>query len=700
MHTATPTDQRAALENSRRLALLYGATIFLSAFLLFQVQPIIGKQVLPWFGGSAFVWTTCLLFFQGLLLLGYLYCHWLVRYLSARGQSLLHAAVLATSCLFLPIVADPAWQPAGAENPSLRILGALAATIGLPYFVLSTTGPLLQVWFARERPGSVPYRLFALSNLGSMVALLGYPFAVEPVLETHTQSLLWSSGFAAFVMLCLVLALRAARCGASGAAGDHHAKSKRLRLRELALWVALAACPSLLLVSITAYLTQNVAPVPLLWVLPLALYLLSFILCFEHPRWYRRIVFVPLFIAGLAALAYLPKVDLSDLSTPARLGAYLLALFAFCMVCHGELVRRRPDVSHLTAFYLMIALGGALGGVFVALIAPTFFVGDFELPIGLFLTAALALGLLVGAPELARRPGLRQAAAVGGGGLVGALAFTLAQQQWQNLHDARVTARSFYGTLRVRDIGTGEDAYRRLLHGNIIHGEQFLDPQRQRRPTTYYGEQTGAGLALAALRKPLPPGAGLRLGVVGLGAGTLLTYGRRADVVRVYEINPQIVAIARSQFTYLADTRARVDIALGDGRLSLEREPPQQFDILLVDAFSGDSVPVHLLTLEAFRLYLKHLKRNGVLALHVSNKFLDLAPIVELAAGRLGKPAVLVVNEKDEEAGVFSSSWVLISDNRAVLDDQRVRAASKEIADYPSLKPWTDSYSSLFAVMK
>ncbi|MDP1606819.1 MAG: fused MFS/spermidine synthase [Rhodocyclaceae bacterium] len=693
-------DQVFALQR----AMLYGATIFLSAFLLFQVQPIIGKLILPWFGGSASVWTICLLFFQSLLLLGYLYSHWVVRFLSPRHQSWLHIAVLAASCLVLPIIPGAEWKPLGDEDPTLLILGLLTVTIGLPYFALSTTGPLLQAWFARERPGSVPYRLFALSNFGSMIALLSYPFGIEPFLTTRWQSWIWSGGFVVFALLCSVLALRGARHSAAvgNVAGVNPAHpvaplASAPTLGLMALWAALAACPSLLLVAVTSHLTQHVAPIPLLWILPLALYLLSFILCFEHPRWYQRWLFVPLLVASLVAHGWLSTLGISDINIRWQVLIHLLALFTFCMVCHGELSRLRPDPRHLTGFYLMLALGGALGGGFVALVAPNFFIAEFELPIGLVLTAAVTFYVLLRDRKPYRIPRRALvASAVGGTALLG---FVLASEQYSELEGSRAVARNFYGTLHVTQKGNeGDiDARRWLYHGSIVHGDQYLHADRRQRPTTYYGPTTGAGLAIELTRTPAPQ----RVGILGLGAGTLLTYGRPEDYYRGYEINPLVLELARTEFSYLADARARVDVVLGDGRLALERDAPQGFDVLLVDAFSGDAVPAHLLTREAFALYFRHLKPDGVLAFHITNRFLDLTPIVALAARQLGYGAVLISNERDDAADVYRASWMLVTNNAALLENPKIRAAMDTLV-IPSSKvrPWTDDYSSLLPILK
>lgn len=689
--------RQAAARTSVSSVILYGSTIFLSAFLLFQVQPIIGKLILPWFGGSASVWTVCLLFFQLVLLGGYLYTHWVVGALSPRHQSWLHIGVLVAACLTLPILPSAEWKPLGDEDPALRILGLLGATIGLPYFALSTTGPLLQAWFARERPGAVPYRLFALSNLGSMIALIGYPLAIEPYSTTRWQSWGWSAGFVVFAACCAFLALRGAR-GARQAVAQAGPASAAPTLGRMALWAALAACPSILLVAVTSHLTQNIAPVPMLWLPPLALYLLSFILCFDHPRWYRRTLYVPLFLAGAAALAWLPTQGTADVSPTWQIVIYVAALFVFCMICHGELSRLRPDPSHLTGFYLMLSLGGAMGGLFVGVIAPNFFAAEFELAIGLALTVAVVLFVLLRDPA-ARLPGLPRPALLLGAALsTAAYGAIHAHQQYDDVGGALEVGRNFFGALRVSARGSeaAGDLRHRLLHGSVIHGQQYMTGERRYQPTTYYSPIGGAGMAITLSRGSGPQS----VGIVGLGAGTLLTYARPEDRYRAYEINPLVLDMARRHFTYLQDVRGKLDLVLGDGRLALEREPAQGFDVLLVDAFSGDSVPAHLLTQEAFALYFRHLKPDGVLAVHVTNRFLDLPPIVKLAAERHGYPSVLVSNQDDDALDAYHSDWVLVSKRGALLQNPKIQAARNDAPIRPGIRPWTDDFSSLLPILK
>lgn len=668
------------------MPILYAGTIFLSAFLLFQVQPIIGKIVLPWFGGSAAAWTVCMLFFQLTLLLGYLYSHLSSRYLAPRRQAWLHAGLLLAAALTLPIIPGNGWKPSPGDDPALLLLGLLAATIGLPYFLLSTTGPLLQHWFAQERPGSVPYRLFALSNFASLLGLLSYPLLFEPRFTLKEMSTLWSAGFALFAVFCGALAMNSR---GRNSAARQPAAAGRPAWRDSLLWCALAAVPTVVLMSATSHLTANIAPVPLLWVLPLVIYLLTYILCFESTRWYRRRLFLPamaILTPVLVACSTYPSLMPSGIAWPTLL--FCAAIFVYCMSCHGELARLKPPPAQLTAYFLMIALGGAIGGIFTGLLAPRIFNDDYELTL-----SCIAAVCIVGAACLHRQAGhappVRAVKAT-------VVFTTLLGVMWAanaiSPSTPTIKARNFYGTVKVKDSGSGESRMRQLTHGVIIHGRQFLSPSRQHWPTTYFGSAGGAGIAIAAGRFDGPQ----HVGIIGLGIGTMAAYCRPGDVYRFYEINPLVEQFAREHFTYLRDCPARKEIALGDARLVMEAEPPQQFDVLAVDAFSGDAVPVHLLTQEAFAIYFRELKPNGVLAVHVSNRYLDLVPVVKRAADTFHRVAYLSASGSDEARGLKASTWVLIGQR-----EQLSRFASlRELPPAGGVRSWTDDYSSILGIMK
>jgi spermidine synthase/MFS family permease len=667
--------------------MLYASTIFLSSFLLFLVQPLIARLILPWFGGSAAVWTTCMLFFQALLLAGYAYAHLLTKLSSKRREAGIHTALLVAAIVTLPIAPSEAWKPAGDDEPVTRILLLLGAAVGLPYFLLAATSPLLQAWFARARPGEDPYRLFAVSNLASLIALVGYPFIVEPNLGGADQVRAWSWLFAGFAALCAVVAwltprsVVETRMAADGVPG---------RLRYV-LWLALAATGSVLLLAVTNHLTQNVAAVPLLWLAPLTLYLASFVLAFEGARWYQPRLLWPLILVWVAAMAWLLVDSEWDFELPVQLGIYLPGLFLGCLFCHGELYRLRPAPSRLTAYYLAVSAGGALGGLLVAVVAPLVFTAYHELGIGLTVLAVLAAVRFADVNRVARYASLAV--------LLG-VAACAAYDGFRYHEDVRVAARSFYGVLRVKEYGTpGDEAHlRRLVHGAIMHGEQYMHPTFRNMLTTYYHEDSGIGAAIRSIRaKPA------RVGVIGLGTGTLAAYGRKGDVYRFYDIDSRVMRVAQTEFTYLKDSAATLELALGDARLTLEREAPQGFDVLAVDAFSSDAIPVHLITREALGVYLKHVKPDGVVAFHVSNRFLDLIPVVARLAKEHGVHAVLVRDDPDEEVDHrrSRSDWVLVSRSPERLKREAiVDRGGEAVEDRPDWRTWTDDYSNLIQILK
>ncbi len=666
----------------------YALTIFLSAFLLFQIQPLIAKTILPWFGGSAAIWAACMLFFQIALLLGYLYAHWSIGHFTPRQQTVAHIFLLCLSLLALPVIPSAWWKPTGVEEPLLRIFGLLTATIGLPYALLSATSPLLQAWFSRGGQGVLPYRFFALSNTGSILGLLSYPVLAEPYMTTRQQAWVWSGCYLVFLAFCGWAALRSRGGRISAAALPGQAPEIAPRWTLQLLWLSLAAAASALLLSVTNHMSQNIAAIPFLWVLPLTLYLLSFILCFESSRWYRRQVFLGLFAVAIGSMAYAisDKAIIGEIRVAVPL--FATCLFVCCMVCHGELARLKPAPQQLTSFYLMCSMGGAAGGLFVAWFAPSAFNGFYEFPIAIGACALLIL-------YVTRQRDPIWFACIA---LSFVLIFYLARDSYKAVKGARVLARNFYGALRVNDSeGSGSvPPTRQLTHGTINHGEQFLETALRRRPTTYYGFTSGVGLAIRELQGDDP----MNVGVAGLGTGTLASYGRPGDHYRMYEINPMVLKIARRDFFFLHDCLARLDVALGDARLSLEREPNIQFDVLAIDAFSGDAIPVHLLTREAFALYWRHLKPDGVLAIHVSNKFLDLAPVVQLGAESVAKQARMVENEESESEVIFSSDWVLVTSRPGFFDTPLLRGKSTAIPDRPGLRPWTDDYSNLWQILK
>ena len=661
---------------------LYAPAIFLSAFLLFLVQPVVAKMIVPWFGGSAAVWTTCLLFFQLILLLGYGYSHWLVTSLSRRAQRLVHSLLLAASLLWLPLGPAVSLKPAGSEEPIERILLVLLATVGLPYFLLSTTGPLLQAWSARTM--ALPYRLYALSNLASLLALIAYPFAIEPAISLHTQSMIWSVLYTTWVLVSIWIA-RKASTEPEPPPSIELAPSGQDQI----IWVALAFFPSALLLAVSNHLSQNIAALPFLWVAPLSIYLLSFVLTFDSSRFYHSQIFRWMLAIVLGGAGYYMVREDSDHKLKVLLPSFLGGLFIACMYGHGELARRKPAPAYLTSFYLMLALGGALGGFAVSILAPELLRGNYEMPI-LLSGFALLIALLATAENWIIATAW------------GALAIYLAVGAHVYIRElesrSRVITRNFFGTMRVRESGKAEDRslYRTLIHGTINHGEQFFGNSLETSPTTYYGLDSGVGLAITKSRTPVHPN--LRIGVIGLGVGTLANYGKAGDVVRFYEINPKILEIARTEFTYLRNAKAKIEIAMGDARLSLEREQPENFDVLAVDAFSSDSIPIHLLTKEAVALMLGHLAPKGILAVHISNKHLNLDPVVYRIGKELNCPTITIENEEDQTMNVFSSDWVLMTHSAEFIHDPMVNRLKTEKKRPDVL--WTDDYSNLFMILK
>ncbi len=669
------------------------ATILAGALLLFEVEPLIAKAILPWFGGSAQVWTTCLLFFQAALLAGYLYAHILTTRVAPRWQGRIHAGLLCISLAFLPIIPAEHWKPVGGENPLGLILGLLASTIGLPFVLLSATSPLVQSWLARPVDGEVrpPYRLFALSNFGSMLALLSYPILVEPYLPGRMQALAWSVLYAGFAVLCSATAWRYR----DGKLAPRE-KTDRPSWGMRALWFFLAAAPSGLLLAMTNFMLQNVAAIPLFWVVPLALYLASFILAFNDLKWFSLPAWYVLFVlalgaALLAAAGSFPEIGL--LLLPVLSGV----LFVFCCVCHGELSLAKPEPRHLTEYYLIISTGGAAGGLFVAAVAPNVFNGPYELLILLPLTALI---VFVAAARHFRdwtemRPSLL---ALCGLVVVAASGWLMLRTEQVFVSDSVALARNFYGALRVQESGlttTNPIRVRRLANGTILHGIEVMDPRLRHIPLSYYARPSGVGRLLTEMGKSGP----IKVGVIGQGIGTLAAYGRAGDTYRFYEINPDVDRIARSHFWYLSGNPARQSVVLGDGRLSLEREPAQQFDVLVIDAFLSDSIPLHLLTRQAFALYWHHLKPGGVLAVHVSNRYVNLAPVVAQAAAASGHEARYIETDNDLDHGVARSIWVLAT-RRTELFRRGELANAPPVAIPPGLKPWTDDYSSIWSVLR
>jgi len=825
-----------------RLGILpFAVTIFCGAFLLFLVQPLIGKYILPWFGGTPGVWTTCLLFFQCLLLGGYAYAHCLNHYLSLRSQLVVHGVLLFLAVVTLPITPSESLKPTGGESPTVQILLLLTLSIGLPYLVLSATGPLIQAWFAKAHPGRSPYRLYALSNVGSLLALLGFPFFVEPWTARSEQVNWWSLGMVLYALVCgyLVWLMRYVP-EPEPKKKQEETKEAESRLRRAAIWffwLALPACGTALLMATTNKMCQDVAVVPFLWVLPLALYLVTFIISFDSPRWYVREIYAPLLIVCWASVVWV-MFEGVDVHIVGQVVLFCVALFVSCMVCHGELYRLRPEPARLTQYFLGISAGGALGGFFVAVLAPMLFTGYWEYHISLWAVGFLFLlvqifqrerwvlgkwhvravlaacwaavclamfkytsfgwvariaitfapllsGWLIASIVLKHwwhgrqmtewleiksacvgmilalaallwgigmfstsntdlsfaelwkelTPGLWLALALlllnlfvwqsvrrWDGFKIGwawcflllipalsALGFGLKKQATETQQGSMYVDRNFYGTIKISQYTDSMGSpYRLLLNGRITHGYQYEDAEICNRITTYYTEGSGAGLAIS-----FTPELNKRVGVVGMGVGTMAGYAMEGDVYRLYDINPLVKKMSsdeQAQFTFrmnAADRGATVDVELGDARLTMEQElrqgEAQNYDVLILDAFSSDSIPVHLLTKESMELYEKHMNPRGVIAIHISNRYLDLEPVVRRLAKETHYKMVVTECYSGEDYGedwIYACTWILLTRNEEIIKKlEELGHNRSDLSQQEDLPLWTDDYASIFRIM-
>lgn len=680
-------------------SMVFATTVFSSAFLLFLVQPLLGKYILPWFGGSPSVWTTCMLIFQALLFFGYAYAHLLAR-LSLKWQAMLHGGMLLAALGTLPITPAASWKPTEVADPANQIILLVLACVGLPYFLLSATGPLLQSWFARTQPETSPYRLYALSNIGSLLALLAYPFVIERWLAKPDQTVAWSCAFALFAVLCTLCAALVCRHAVSAGAGrvispglvsaaNSESESVAPTADVIVLWFALSMVASMFLLASTNQICLDVAVIPFLWVVPLALYLLSFIICFDGDHWYRRRLFLTMALLTMPIACFYTLLPANG-SLLFQLGIYFTALFAGCMVCHGELVHLKPAPKYLTLFYMTISAGGSCGGLFVGLLAPAIFVDYYEFHIAILGFVLLALIIL-----LRSSLSLPQFQRVGLGALLvwslAIVGFSVGTRQTSKYLDM---SRNFYGNLKIeREISRGRTrAPRLLVHGRIVHGAQDVASiARRMEPTTYYGRTSGVGLAFAQINQQ----PDRKVGVIGLGIGTIATYGRAGDRYRFYEINPAVVDYARSYFSFLAKCPAETECIVGDARLVMEREAPQGFDLMVLDAFSGDAIPVHLLTKEAFEVYLRHLAPGGLLACHVSNVHFDLLPVLAGIADDQGLSAIQIDSAGNPAQFQTDATWVILS------RDPHELSTLADGKSFDSIRRtfWTDDQNNLFDVL-
>ena len=716
----------------------FALTIFTSAFLLFQVQPLLSKQILPWFGGSPAVWTTAMLFFQTLLCLGYLYAHALAKVPSRQTQARIHVVLLVVAALLASrVLPGTELRPESPDSPVFQVLLILGASVGLPYFCLATTGPLVQHWFTSTAHASSVFRLYALSNVGSFLALLSFPYVLEPWLEQQEMGQLWTAGFWVFALLCLPVALGAwqnkAQIGAtqgngpessSAVAAEDLGHSSQTSFAQRFSWVALPALASLVFIAATDQISHDVAPEPRLWISTLGLYLVTFILTFDHPRWYR-----PKLFAFLTLVLLLVTAGMSDI--PRWLGiewdygvnevrwSHFALLFVVCMLCHGELYRRRPvDTRRLTEFYLCMSVGGAFGGLFVTLVATQWFDDYHEWLMALILVALLACHVLFRSDS--KRPALA-GRLVGVFTAIAMVALLVAMQNpwsWREVRKADRTEvlldqdRNFYGTVSVKErrfLNEPERNDRVFFSGNVTHGQQFLSESLRHVPTTYYARDSGIGETLlwAMSQKP-----NLSVALIGLGAGTLANFAREADAYDFYEINPAAVRFAQEWFDNLSSCKAREqNILLGDARLRMEQLPKDKlYDVIVLDAFTGGSVPIHLLTREAFQIYRDHLKPDGYIAINITNAYLNLYPVVKAQSEHLGMAFRHKSQAADEVRNIRRNLHFIMTQDQAYLKaypsvNREVRDAAgrflrHEPQDQPGLRLWTDQFSSIAPIAK
>jgi hypothetical protein len=748
-HSAPYAATALGERTGRVVAGLFAVTIFVGSALLFWVELMIAKMILPKFGGAPAVWNTCVLFFQATLLAGYAYVHVTPFRLGLRGQLLLHTLLFVLAVLVLPVAVTSDWAPPGGAAPGPWLLGALLTSAAIPFFVVASGAPLLQRWFhyTGYRRADDPYFLYATSNAGSLLGLLAYPFLIEPFISLRAQSWLWSAGFvvlAALTVGCGFSAMRRIRPGPARpkgvsmrSRGSPHTARGPIAVRERARWMVLAFVPSSMMLGVTTYLATDIASVPMLWVLPLALYLLSFILAFGRlPAWFHRLLVIALAVVAVAQAFVIVAGTVQ--SVPKLIGLHLVGFFLAAIVCHAELARRRPPAVHLTEYYLWLSLGGVLGGVFNTLVAPVLFVSQTEYPLMIVLALVLMPPAIRAAGKTARALDFVLPA------LIGLLAFGLAywwgnaQPSWQYGMPAAACLlfmrrplriglavaslllagqllpgqcsvlyreRDFFGTHRV--LANPQNHVHWLIHGRVEHGAQRYvpDPLARSQPLLYYFPTGPIGQVFASLHRESPP---RQVGVIGLGAGALAAYAKKGQHFTFFEIDPAVARIARNPdyFTYLSEGTGAYRVVLGDARLSLAREPAGRYGLMVLDAFSSDAIPVHLLTVNAIELYLEKLADDGLIALHISNGYFDLEPVVGAAAATLGlavlsqKEDPRLIPAAEQRAGKRPSHWVLLARRHRDFGILAADPRWRRPATPAGFAAWTDDYSNLLRVLR
>ncbi|MFC1628633.1 fused MFS/spermidine synthase [Gemmatimonadota bacterium] len=739
-------------ERPALILFFYTVALFLSAFLAFSLQPMVGRMVLPLLGGAPAVWNTCMVFYQVILLGGYAYSHFLTRRLRMRNQVIIHMSVLMLPLLLLPISLAGTAHPAGSANPTLWLLGTLFLVVAPPFFAVTTTAPLLQRWFVstRHKESADPYFLYAASNLGSLLALLAYPFLLEWLLPLTEQSNAWSVTYGLVVVLIMISGAIAWRgmnapIPESGQAPSQVRTEVQGTSRTTIRWVYYAFLPSSLLLGVTQYISTDIAVIPLFWVIPLALYLLTFVLVFSRRPMIPRDLILRIFPGSLVTLVFLLLIQATS---PVALvyPVHLITFFLAAMICHGELVRSRPPAEELTRFYLWIAVGGALGGLFNALLAPVLFTRIFEYPLVLILIAISITGdrsagqgrslrsdlglvtglvaLIVAVPALLGFVGLdmetntlrtplyagaaffcylgsrnrRRFGFAVGGVLLAGLLFTGFGRAGRTVF----AKRSFYGVSRVIRYEQDGATFNSLIHGNTRHGLQNLDEEERSVPILYYHPEGPAGDIMRFVTEQFPRA---NIGVIGLGSGAMAAYGTAGQEWTFYEIDPVVMSIASDPryFSYLADSEASWEIVLGDGRLSIESAESGAYDLIIVDAYGSDAIPVHTITREAVEVYIDHLTTGGLLAFHISNIYIDLEPVLGNIARSLGYATLIrsddAISSQEQRMGRSASIWVVLAIDHENLASFAGHPAWQELESYHDARIWTDDYSNLLSVI-
>jgi len=688
----------------------YYISVFISAFLVFQIQPIISKIILPWFGGGASVWTTCILFFQFFLLVGYLYAYILSKIFKVKHQVVVHLVCLLFSLFLLPYNIADIQNIITSEPPTWGVLKVLFFGLGIPYLILSANTPLLQHWFTRETHGANPYRLYAISNIAAFLALVSYPVVIEPFMTLDWQVKLWSSIYWIFVLLVAwIFFIVVKENNKDRLFIPEHIINPQVGFFRPILWFMLSALGVVLLVSTTNALTQNVPPMPFLWLAPLAIYLLTYVVAFSNLAIYVRYLWLPFYML-LSFVALLIYFIGGQLDIITQLLIYLLILLCGCMICHGELNSLKPKQGNTTLFYLVLSGGGVFGSFLVSFVAKSQFNEFLEFPLAIFSVLVLATASLwwnkqeecadvkssmVGVVTNSQLSKLAAGSAVVA--LVWLLAFSNLNNQYQQYDIAK--ARNFYGILTVKDITEGKVNERRLIDGTTSHGSQSLPLSKLAVPLSYYRPGTGAQLVI----KELSGGSNLQVGIIGLGVGALAAYGQAGDHYTFYELNPLVSVFANKYFSYLGSSKAEVEVKLGDARVSLQNEldsgQKNAFDLLIIDAFSGDLIPTHLMTQEAFLLYQQHIKTQGVVALHISNRHLSLLPVIINHSRTLDMQLMLFETPSNENE--HDAQWVVLTNNTLLTQSPKLILKQTEIVrDQYQKVLWTDNYSSLLAILK